>query len=200
MARSLRICFLGESFVNGTGDPECLGWTGRICQAAIDQGHDITHYNLGIRRETSRELLARAPQEIPLRLPPDCHGRVIYSFGTNDTTWENGKTRIALDESVNNLTQLLTWTTPQYPVLVISPCPIDDSEQNARTQDLVSAMAEVAQIRNVAFLDVFTPLLTSSVWLPEAKQNDGAHPLAQGYAELAAIISHWPAWQQWFTE
>lgn len=30
----MRICFIGDSFVNGTGDPECLGWAGRICVTA----------------------------------------------------------------------------------------------------------------------------------------------------------------------
>ena len=25
----MRICFFGDSFVNGTGDDECLGWVGR---------------------------------------------------------------------------------------------------------------------------------------------------------------------------
>jgi hypothetical protein len=45
----IRICFLGESFVNGTGDQEYLGWTGRICVNAHKKGHDITYYNLGVR-------------------------------------------------------------------------------------------------------------------------------------------------------
>jgi hypothetical protein len=52
----VRICFVGESFVNGAGDPECLGWTGRICVNANKKGYDITYYNLGVRRETSTEL------------------------------------------------------------------------------------------------------------------------------------------------
>lgn len=26
----MRICFIGDSFVNGTGDDTCLGWVGRI--------------------------------------------------------------------------------------------------------------------------------------------------------------------------
>jgi hypothetical protein len=51
--QEVRICFVGESFVNGTGDPECLGWTGRICVGANKKGYDITYYNLGVRRETS---------------------------------------------------------------------------------------------------------------------------------------------------
>lgn len=38
---------MGDSMVNGTGDPACLGWTGRVGAAAICAG---THDNLGIRR------------------------------------------------------------------------------------------------------------------------------------------------------
>jgi hypothetical protein len=37
----MRGCFLGESFVNGPGDRDCLGWARRICQAAY-QKSDLT--------------------------------------------------------------------------------------------------------------------------------------------------------------
>ncbi|WP_205762521.1 hypothetical protein [Magnetospirillum aberrantis] len=30
----MRICFLGDSFFNGTNAPTCLGWTGRVCALA----------------------------------------------------------------------------------------------------------------------------------------------------------------------
>lgn len=49
----MRLCFIGDSFVNGTGDDACLGWAGWICAAARQQGHDVTAYNLGVRRDTS---------------------------------------------------------------------------------------------------------------------------------------------------
>ena len=65
----VRICFVGDSFVNGTGDPECLGWTGRICVYANKKGYDITYYNLGIRRDTSTELRQALVKEVSLRLP-----------------------------------------------------------------------------------------------------------------------------------
>ncbi|HZC55143.1 MAG TPA: hypothetical protein VE396_03730 [Xanthobacteraceae bacterium] len=32
--KPIRICFFGDSMVNGTGDDACLGWVGRICAAA----------------------------------------------------------------------------------------------------------------------------------------------------------------------
>lgn len=33
VSRDLRICFLGDSFVAGVGDPRCLGWAGRLATA-----------------------------------------------------------------------------------------------------------------------------------------------------------------------
>src|SRR5688572_16896883 len=103
----LRICFLGDSFVNGTGDAEGLGWVGRICRAARGRGHDVTCYNLGIRRETSRELRARWQREAALRLPADATSRLVFSFGVNDTTAEGLTTRVPLAESLDNARAIL---------------------------------------------------------------------------------------------
>ena len=80
----MRICFLGDSFVNGTGDDDCLGWTGRICSSARRSGRDVTHYNLGVRRDTSADILARWRQEAERRLSPDLGGRLVFAFGGND--------------------------------------------------------------------------------------------------------------------
>ena len=65
----MRICFVGDSFVNGTGDPDCLGWAGRVCAAAQHDGHDITYYNLGVRRETTADIRDRWEREVSCRLP-----------------------------------------------------------------------------------------------------------------------------------
>ncbi len=66
----MRICFIGDSFVNGTGDDEALGWTGRIVATARAEGRDVTHYNLGIRRDTSADIAERWRAEVERRLPP----------------------------------------------------------------------------------------------------------------------------------
>ena len=47
----------------GTCDPDYLGWPDRVAQAARKAGYDLTGYNLGIRRETSRDMLKRWAQE-----------------------------------------------------------------------------------------------------------------------------------------
>lgn len=194
----IRICFLGESFVNGTGDPECLGWAGRICVNANKKGHDITYYNLGVRRETSTELKARWLREVTYRLPKEYDGRVIFCFGVNDTTIENSKTRVAFEDSLNNVRSILSEAKQLYPVLMVSPLPCTDEEQNQRIANLAEEFALVCQELDVPYLDVFPILEKSDIWIEEAKNYDGAHPRAAGYAELAQIVDNWDAWLNWF--
>ncbi|EAW38620.1 Lipolytic enzyme, G-D-S-L [Lyngbya sp. PCC 8106] len=90
----MRICFVGDSFVNGVGDPSGLGWTGRVCVEAHQYKDEITVYNLGIRRETSADILKRWSGEVSCRLTSEYDSRVVFSFGVNDTTIEQGKTRV----------------------------------------------------------------------------------------------------------
>ncbi|WP_096608222.1 GDSL-type esterase/lipase family protein [Calothrix sp. NIES-2100] len=194
----MRICFLGESFVNGTGDPECLGWTGRICVNAQKKGHEITYYNLGVRRETSTELKNRWHREVTYRLPKEYDGRVVFSFGVNDTTIENGKTRVAVEDSIQNIWSILSAAQQLYPVLMVSPPPCTDEAQNQRIANLAQEFALVCQELNIPYLNVFPILEKSAIWLEEARNYDGAHPRAAGYAEFAQIVDSWDAWLNWF--
>jgi lysophospholipase L1-like esterase len=194
----VRVCFVGESFVNGTGDPECLGWTGRICVNANQKGYDITYYNLGVRRETSTELKNRFLGEVVYRLPKEYDGRVVFCFGVNDTTLENGKTRVDFQESIANIRQILSETKRLYPVLMVSPAPCGDREQNQRIANLSQEFALVCQELNIPYLDVFSKLVNSNIWLDEAKNNDGAHPRTAGYKEFAQIADSWDGWLNWF--
>lgn len=92
MTADIRICFVGDSFVNGTGDETALGWTGRLC-ASANRVASITYYNLGIRRDTSHDILQRWERECALRLPGFCDGRLVFSCGVNDMVIENGRLR-----------------------------------------------------------------------------------------------------------
>ena len=200
--KEIRICFVGESFVNGTGDPEFLGWTGRVCRNTESKGYAITHYNLGVRAETSRYLKQRWRSEVSYRLPPEHDGRVVFSFGVNDSGWAGKKQGIELLESLANARSILSEAKPLYPILMISPPPCGDVEQEKRNQIIANLSQELAIICNeldVPYLDVFSSLVKSSMWLTEAKANDGAHPKADGYAEFAALVQNWESWLNWFT-
>jgi len=197
----VRVCFIGDSFVNGTGDPECLGWTGRICVNANKKGYDITYYNLGIRRDTSTDIAKRWLQEVSPRLPKEYDSRVIFSFGLNDTTLENGKTRVDFTDSIKNARQILSEAKSLYPVLMVGLAPYaepEDSERRQRNTDLSKQFALICNELNVPYLNVFPILEKSNIWINEAKANDGVHPKASGYAEFAQVVENWDAWLNWF--
>lgn len=193
-----RICFLGESFVNGTGDPECLGWTGRICADANRKGNNITYYNLGIRRETTTELKQRCLSEVKYRLPAECDGRVVFSFGVNDTWIENDATRVSLINSIINTREILKATKTLYPVLMVSPPPVLDQEHNYKISELSKHFELICKRLDIPYLDVFSQLEKSQVWKDEIRSYDGAHPRAAGYTELAELVKKWDAWLKWF--
>lgn len=60
--RDVRACFVGDSYVAGTGDPAALGWVGRVAAAAIASGVRLSAYNLGIRGDTASMVATGSPQ------------------------------------------------------------------------------------------------------------------------------------------
>jgi acyl-CoA thioesterase I len=198
MSQDIRICFVGDSFVNGVGDRTFLGWTGRLCQNLADRGLAITYYNLGVRRDTSVDIGRRWALETTHRLPKDYDNRIVFSFGTNDTNWENEQQRVSGGDSLKHCRQILNMASQQYRVLMISPPPIDDMPQNTRTQKLCEDFCRVCTELEIPFLDIFSPLSQSTVWQEAMESGDGAHPSAAGYAEIARLIQLWTGWTNWF--
>jgi len=193
----LRLCFVGDSFVNGTNDPGYLGWTGRVSILARGRGYMLTCYNLGVRRDTSSDIAARWESETQRRLPDSCTPYVVFSYGVNDTTIENGTKAVAEEQSIDNTRQMLRTANQRgYRVALIGPPPIADTQQNLRTRQLSIALARVAESEGVPFLAVFDDLIADPVWMAEVAAGDGAHPGAAGYAKFAALVDGWQRW--WF--
>jgi len=192
----LRVCFIGDSFVAGTGDPEALGWVGRVTAAALREGHPLTTYNLGVRRETSGDIRQRWKQEVMPRVMPGSGMRVVFSFGANDTAIHDRRRRLTLEATLANTQAILSDAQASWPVLMIGPPPVADEDHDKRIAELSDALHAVADTLGVPYLDVFTPLMALPAWRQEAAANDGSHPRAAGYRELAELVMHWPAW--WF--
>ena len=106
-ARDLRVLALGDSFVAGVGDPDCRGWFGRLVSAAGRRGIATTAYNLGVRRNTTTDVLARWEREVAVRRAPGCDERLVLSFGVNESNVETGVLRVHPDRSIANLARLL---------------------------------------------------------------------------------------------
>lgn len=198
----MRICFAGDSFVNGTGDPDGLGWVGRIVAAARRAGVDVTAYNLGIRGDTSANIAARWRREIPLRLPEGMDGRVVFSFGVNDCCpdEDTGTRRVSLDDTLAHAERILTGANAKWPVLMVGPAPIADPDVNALTADLNAALKAASNRGGVPYCDVFDRLAASETWMREVAAVDGAHPGAEGYKVFAALVGAWDEWRNWVAD
>jgi lysophospholipase L1-like esterase len=194
----VRICFIGDSFVNGVGDRAYLGWVGRVCAATAAVGYDLTAYNLGVRRHTSEQIAQRWVQEVAARIPPDRNGRLVFSFGTNDTTVENGRQRVALAAGLGQARQLLSAAVAEYPVLMVGPPAIADAAQNQRTAELSQHYGTLCRDLGIPYLETLPPTQQSAVWMQGVTQGDGAHPNGGGYAFLADLVLGWKGWQHWF--
>ena len=126
----LRICFVGDSLTNGTNDRRYQGWPARLCAAECAKGHGLTHYNLGIRAETSEDIEKRWRAECSPRLLDIHPGALVFSFGVNDMAIETGETvRVPRKRSLEAAKRMLGEAQEWKPTLWIGPVPIDDDQQ-----------------------------------------------------------------------
>ena len=192
----IRICFFGDSYVQGTGDDECLGWAGRLCAGARRAGYNITYYNLGVRRETSTDIARRWLAECEPRLLPATDNYVVFSFGANDLSLVDGQQRVSEADTLANLRALLDSASNRYRTLVVGPPPAADADHNARLAHLSERMCDVTIRLGVPYVAALPALIDDRIWLDEVRDNDGAHPRAAGYARLARVVAASGAW--WF--
>ena len=196
VSHDLRVCFLGDSLVAGVGDPDHRGWVGRLCARSAAAGLPLTAYNLGVRRETSVDVVGRWSAECRPRLSAGDDRRIVVSFGVNDTTLQNGSPRVPADASVAALTALLCGAADAgWPVLVVGPPPIADDDQNSRIAELDARFRDVCTEQAVPYAGPLTSLAGSSTWCREVAAGDGAHPGAAGYQLYADLV--WPRWAAW---
>ncbi|MES2933234.1 MAG: GDSL-type esterase/lipase family protein [Pseudomonadota bacterium] len=191
-----RICFIGDSFVQGACDPECRGWVGRVAAQARADGFNVSAYNLGIRRDTSADIAARWQGECENRFNVECDRYTVFSFGTNDMTLEHDQLRVGVEQSLANFSAIVGAASARYRTLVVGPVPIGEAEQDQRILALCNAYAASAKALGVAYLPVAATLAGNATWLSEVRANDGSHPGAAGYQLLADLVLAWDDW--WF--
>jgi lysophospholipase L1-like esterase len=190
------VFFVGDSFVAGVGDPQHRGWVGRLAERAHRVGAPITAYNLGVRRDTSDDILRRWADEVAVRRAAGAQERLVVSFGVNDTTDDGRATRVVPEYSVANLHTLLADAAATgLPALMVGPPPVADRVQNRRIAALDEQFAAVCAETGAPYVTVFAPLRDAPVWMDEVAAGDGAHPGAAGYDLLTDLVE--PAWQEW---
>ena len=196
--RDVRICFFGDSLVNGTLDDTYLGWPARLCAALPLQ---VTHYNLGIRANTAVDILERWELEASRRWKEGTEKRLVFSFGTNDCSLEAGRPRVAVAESVAAAEKILARASEVCPVLFTGPPAVelpDGPASLVRLEELSQRYAELSRRMNVPYFNLFAATQGNEDWSQAAVRGDGVHPDASGYAFFADVIGAWEAWRLWW--
>ncbi|MDB5471949.1 MAG: GDSL-like Lipase/Acylhydrolase [Caulobacter sp.] len=189
----LRACFVGDSFVAGIGDDSGLGWVGRVVADARGRGADLSPYNLGIRRDTSADIVRRAESEIAPRLSAGDRSAVVLAFGTNDLVLD-----LPLASTLHNAGLLIeTSKAAGRTVLFVSPPPGVNPLVRARLPAVSEGLAGLCSDLETPYLDLAAVVADWSVWRDQAALGDGAHPNAEGYCLVAGAFSAWAPWRDW---
>ena len=152
-----------------------------------------------MRSETSRHIKNRIGRELPPRLLPRGEARVVLSFGVNDVRVEDGRRKVELSESVDNLFAVVSKVAALCPVLVVGPPPVLYDATRDRLEELSDVFAGSCGEMGVAYLEMCRPLCRERAYLDSlVAAGDGYHPGAEGYAAFAARVAAWDAWLGWF--
>lgn len=191
--RDVGLVFVGDSFVAGYGDPKGLGWVSRVVGRTSHPDLDLTAYNLGVRRQSSADVLLRWKVEGMPRWQDRRERRLVVGVGANDVSSGMSTARSRL-----NLANILDDATARgISSFVVGPPPTLDPAINTQLQALVEAQADVCSRRSVPYVDCLYPLAEHDQWLSElAASPDRTHPGQAGYGLLAWLVLH-GGWEHW---
>jgi lysophospholipase L1-like esterase len=191
--RDVGIVFVGASLVAGVGDPKGQGWVSRVVGRTHSADLELTAYNLGVRGDTTADVLARWKSECAPRWEGRAEKRLVISVGTRDAM-----SGVTLARHRLNLANILDdAASAGIGTFVVSPPPADDEEINAKLDVLVEAQADVCARRGVPFVDCFRPLLGHEQWQSDlAASRVEHHPGQAGYGLIAWLVLH-NGWYDW---
>ena len=208
-----RICFIGASNVEGTGDEERRGWAGRLTILPPAVGKTIGFYNLGVGGDTTDMILSRWRAECEARILPEFEGALIISFGLNDAAEVEGEgLRLPLEQTIRNVTTAATEMKAWKSTIWVGPTPVVEAmmpmnprpgvvlwHQNSRLSELDATYARIADELDIPYMGIFHQLFTNDDYLRSLQQRDGLHPSGAGYAIMADIIAAWQPWRDLFS-
>jgi len=151
--RDIALVFIGDAYVAGYGDPKGLGWVSRVVGRTAHADVDITAYQLGVRDETSADVLARWRIECPPRWKGHSEKRLVVAVGHNDAVSGMSTARVRL-----NLANILDDAAASgVAAFAVGPTPTLDTDLNARLEIVVEAQADVCARRGFPYVDCFGP-------------------------------------------
>ena len=177
------VCYIGDSLTLGYGDPAGLGWPGRVSGALHNGGHDLTSYNLGVRKDTSVLIGKRWKEEAARRVIEGVPLKLVFSFGVADMVND-----VSPEDTRTAAETFLTEARAMGEVLVVGPTPVLDEANCARVGELSQIIGRLCDFLGVPFIPTMDGLQNDPVYIQALADGDTVHPTASGYAALARLI------------
>ncbi|HZP18703.1 MAG TPA: GDSL-type esterase/lipase family protein [Bauldia sp.] len=204
------VFFVGDSITFGWRDEDVGGWPARL-SGAIANRHGVTAYNLGVRGDTSRSILARWEDEVGRR--KQAHSAIVFAFGANDAKLDaRGQSLIAPEETRRNTAAILSGAKRDHAVLLIGPAPVDEAAlakvlnpsgsvpvpSNRQIGIVSDILAEEAERAGIPYFDLMHRLAADEDWFEALRGTDGIHPPGRGHDRIAALVLAWQPWASLF--
>ena len=181
-------CFFGDSITLAVNDAPAGGWVARLAARAAEKGLNIppdTFYNLGVRKNSSRDILSRWEDEYKVRALEGSPATLVFCFGTVDMAAPNAVPNVPVGESAANARDILSKAKEYGSVLMVSAPPVKNEEHNQRLEALCTAYSAICKSVDVPFIDLFHPLMEAG-YIEELE--DGIHPGPRGNTMIANLL------------
>ena len=210
MTSPKKLVVLGDSGVQGWGDPLEGGWCERLRRHWMGHPNGPVVYNLGVRGDGLERLAARLVDEVGRRgeLRRQIPQGILIGIGHNDAARvgrADGRQQLDPEGFLFGLKRLLATAKALAPVHVVGLAPVDEAAmpyaevlwyQLDDIRRYEALLEEACLDADVPFLPLLDGLLANPNWR-QWLCADGLHLNTEGHRQVYERISHWPALLQW---
>ena len=205
-----KLVVLGDSGVQGWGDPQEGGWCERLRRHWMELPHGPVVYNLGVRGDGLERLSSRLVDEVQRRgeLRRQIPQGILIGIGHNDAARvgrPDGRQQLDPDGFLFGMQQLLLQAKALAPVHVLGLAPVDENAMPYAEvlwygldaiRHYEGLLEEACLEADVPFLPLLKGLLADPDW-QRWLCSDGLHLNTDGHRQVFELVRQWPALLQW---
>lgn len=191
----MRICFFGGSLLSALGDSLGGAWLGRLA-AGPESGplDDPGAYQMAFPAESTQALRRAWRNQAELHLTPDSEDLVVFCFDRGHLEPDPNKPREQEERAIEDARQMLAEASERYRVLVVSPPPGPDEDENLRIQEFTQQLKELCGDYSIPMLDLQEALKDNELWRKQLLAGVES-PEESGGQLLIDAIRQSPQWQ-----
>ncbi len=185
-----QIFVFGNSIVQGCYDDKFGGWVERLKVFYMKYDENTIIYNLGVRGDTTNELIERFEFEIKQRRDIEEEIIIVISIGINDSYLSNIK---KFEENINKLIKLSKKYTNNIIFLglnsvieeITNPVPWNKEAfyKNENIRKFNDALKKSSKENKVFFINIFGLLNKNDFY-----SDDGVHPNPKGHEKIFEVV------------